>query len=167
MKTVSVATFHDRAPAQALCQELRNAGVQALIHDESKLERFSFMSEPLAAVHVEVPQPDYLTTRQMLSSGERTGPLMQAAVRCPDCGSSRIEFPQISRKFFMPVVETLFMALHLVPREFYCEDCHYTWPKVQPVEPELDILNWPIHSHMGDPRTARPAKPAPMRQSEP
>ena len=133
--------------------------MQPVIHDESKLERFWFMSEPLAAVHVEVAQADYLKARRLMEEWEKTTELMKTAVRCPDCRSSRIEFPQITRKFFMPVVETFFMAIHLMPREFYCEDCHYTWPKVKPAEPELDILNWPVHSHMGDPTAARAKKP--------
>ena len=159
MKTVSVATFNELPPAQELCRQFEQAGVQPLIHDESKLERFWFMSEPLAAIHVEVQQPDYLKARRLMAEWENNSEVMKAAVRCPDCGSSRIEFPQITRKFYMPVVEVLFMAIRLMPREFYCQDCQYTWPKVKPVEPELDILNWPVNSHMGDPKAARAKKP--------
>ena len=51
----------------------------------------------------------------------------------------------------MPVVETLFMAVHLIPREYYCEDCHYTWPKEKRVEPERDILGFPLDSQIGIP----------------
>jgi len=59
-KTHCVATFNALSPALVLCQQLQEAGINAVIHDESVLERFWFMSEPLAAIHVEVRQPDYL-----------------------------------------------------------------------------------------------------------
>ena len=49
----------------------------------------------------------------------------------------------------MPVAQTLFMALHLMPREYYCEDCHFTWPKEKPVEPARDVLNFPVNSEIG------------------
>ena len=127
------------------------AGIQASIHDESKLERFWFMSEPLAAIHVGVSQPDFLKARRLMQDWEQTNEALKAAVRCPECGSSRVEFPQITRKFLMPVVETLFMAVHLIPREYYCEDCHYTWPKEKRVEPERDILGFPLDSQIGIP----------------
>ena len=70
MKTVPLATFNDQSQARLLQSRLAEAGVPAIIHDESKLERFWFMSEPLAAVHVEVEQPDRKSTR--LNSSHRT-----------------------------------------------------------------------------------------------
>ena len=155
MRVLPVATFNELEPAQALREQFIRAGIQASIHDESKLERFWFMSEPLAAIHVEVSQPDFLKARRLMQDWEHTSQALKVAVRCPECGSSRVEFPQITRKFLMPVVETVFMAMHLIPREYYCEDCHYTWPKEKPVEPERDILGFPLDSHIGIP-THRP-----------
>ncbi len=134
MKTISVATFNTVSPAQRLQRRLQQAGFPTVIEDESKLERFWFMSEPLAAIHVEVEQSKYLAARKLLAELESEG-LMRDAVRCPDCGSSRVEFPQITRKFFLPVLEAVVMALHIIPRKFYCRDCHYTWLKSRPPEP--------------------------------
>jgi len=93
------------------------------------------MSEPLAAIHVEVRQPDYLPARKLIHEWEKSRGVLKDAVRCPECASSRVEFPQITRKFLSPVVQVAFMALHLMPREFYCMDCQFTWPKDKPVEP--------------------------------
>lgn len=149
MKTVPLATFNELTPARSLQGRLVEAGIPATIHDESKLERFWFMSEPLAAVHVDVPQPDFLRARQLMGEWELAGDSLKSLVHCPECGSSRVEFPQITRKFLMPVVQTVFMALHLMPREYYCEDCHFTWPKEKLVEPERDILNFPVDSEIG------------------
>jgi ribosomal protein S27AE len=158
MKGLPVATFNELEPAQALREQFTRAGIHASIHDESKLERFWFMSEPLAAIHVEVRQPDFLKARRLMTDWETSTPLLKAAVRCPECGSSRVEFPQITRKFLLPVFEAVFMAMHLIPREYYCEDCHYTWPKDQPVQPKLDILGFPPDSAIGVP-THHAAKP--------
>src|SRR5262245_30205251 len=98
MKTLPVATFNERTPAEILRGQFCQAGVNAVLRDESKLERFWFMSEPLAAIHVEVPQPDYLRARRLMGEWENSGEWLRAAVRCPECQSSRIEFPQITRK---------------------------------------------------------------------
>ena len=152
MRVLPVATFNELEPAQALREQFMHAGIQSSIHDESKLERFWFMTEPLAAIHVEVSKPDFLKARRLMRDWEETNEALKAAIRCPECGSSRVEFPQITRKFLMPVVETLFMAMHLIPREYYCEDCHYTWPKEKRVEMERDILGWPLDSQIGIPR---------------
>jgi hypothetical protein len=153
MKSLPVATFNELAPAEQLRTQFNQAGVPAVLHDESKLERFWFMSEPLAAIHVEVSQPDYLRARRLMSEWEKSSDLLREAVRCPECHSSRIEFPQITRKFLTPALsQMLFMALHIIPRQYYCMDCHFTWPKVAMVEqPELDVLGWPLNSKFWHP----------------
>ena len=151
MKTIPVATFNDLPAAQALRDVFQKAGVKASIRNESKLERLWFISEPLAAIHVDVDRVDFLQARQLLQQWEKADANAVGVVHCPECGSSRVEFPQITRKFLMPMVQALFMSMHLIPREYYCEDCHFTWPKEKPVEPERDILNFPINSEIGVP----------------
>ena len=152
MKTIPIATFNELTPAELLVAQFRQAGVNAVIHDESKLERFWFMSEPLAAIHVEVPQLNYLRARRMMYEWEKATGLLRAAVRCPDCHSSRVEFPQITRKFLTPALcQMLLISLHVLPRHYYCQDCHLTWPKVPKVEPEMDILGFPLNSKFWHP----------------
>lgn len=161
MKTVPLATFNARAPAHDLQQRLRAAGFQAVIEDESKLERFWFMSEPLAAIHVRVNKADYLAAQRWLDQLNTADATLTQAVRCPECGSRRVEFPQITRKFFMPIAEAVLMALHLLPRKFYCPDCYCTWPKQPPAEPEpeRDELGWPRQSGLWHPEKARRGSP--------
>lgn len=151
MKTLPVATFNERAPAEQLRAQFSRVGLSAVLHDESKLERFWFMSEPLAAIHVEVPQADYLRARRLLGEWETTSELLKPAVRCPECQSSRVEFPQSTRKFITPALCVIMLnALHITSREYYCLDCHFTWSKVSP-EPAgpglqgspLDAKFWP------------------------
>ena len=148
MKTTTpVATFNDLEPAQQVLQRLQQAGLPATLRDESKLERFGFMTPALAAIHIEVPTPNYLDARRVIDELDRSEDLLKQAVRCPECSASRIEFPQLTRKFVLPSLLRFFMALKLVPRSFYCTDCHHTWPLEVPVEPERDILGFPIKRH--------------------
>jgi len=152
MKTLPIATFNERAPAEALQAKLLAGGVPADIHDESKLERFWFMSEQLAAVHVRAPQTYYLCALGLLREWEKATDVMSLAVRCPDCHSSRVEFPQASRKSLLPTAgQTVLMLLHVLPREYYCQDCHCTWAKQASTQPELDLLNWPVKSKFWHP----------------
>ena len=151
MKTVPLASFNELEPAQTLQQRLQQAGIPARIHDESKLERFWFMSTPLAAIHVEVSQPQYLEARQLIGLWDTEQGVLRNAVRCPDCHSSRVEFPQVTRKFLTPALLRIFMSLRVIPQEFYCLDCHFTWPIKQPVERKLDILGFPEDSKFWHP----------------
>ncbi len=154
MNTVPVATFHELEPAQRLHERLQQAGISAIINDESRRERLWFMSEPLAAVHVEVPQPKYLEARQLIQVWDTEGGVLHSAVRCPECSSSRVEYPQLTRKFITPIIARLFMALGVIGKEFYCLDCHLTWPGAYKLPKKLDILGFPNDSKIFHPENA-------------
>jgi hypothetical protein len=159
MKTLPVASFNDRASAQRLCEKFVAAQIPAFLHDESRLERLWFRSEPLAAFHVEVRPRDYLAAGRLLAAWETEPALLQQAVRCPECHSSRVEFPQVTRKFVTPALcQLLLTGLHIVPREYYCLDCHYTWPRTVTPEIERDLLGFPLNSKFWHPeRFPKPA----------
>jgi len=70
-------------------------------------------------------------------------PALAQAVRCPECGSSNIEFPQFSRRTLMGALPAALAATGIIAQEFYCESCHFTWPAVTKPQPEVDVLNWP------------------------
>lgn len=128
------------------------------MHDESKIERFLFMSEPLAAIHVEVQPQDYVTARHLVEEWDRTEDSRTQAVHCPQCGSTRVEFPQMTRKFVTTALWMVLAVVRLVPREYYCQDCHYTWPKTEPREPERDALEFPYDSKVMHPERNHPKK---------
>ena len=159
MKTVPLVTFDELEPAQQLQDRLQLAGIPASIHDESKLERFGFMSQPLAAIHVEVPQANYLAARHFLAALDAAEGLVQRAVRCPECHSSRVEYPQLTRKFVTPAVVGMLMALRIVPREYYCLDCQFTWPAIAPVARKFDLLNFPIDARIWPGEKKQPVPP--------
>jgi hypothetical protein len=45
-------------------------------------------------------------------------------IRCPQCSSSNIEYPQMTRKLRRWLVGLL-CAAKIIPKEFYCQDCFY------------------------------------------
>lgn len=144
MNTIVVATFNERAPARVLQERLAAAGMDAVLHDETKLERYWFMAEPVAAMHIEVPRRRYLEARRLIGDWDRQDGILREAVRCPECRGSRIEFPQITRKFLTPMLMRFFMSIGIMRKEYYCEDCHFTWPlKVPQPPPDADILGFP------------------------
>ena len=76
------------------------------------------------------------------------GKVFHPSLKCPECGSSRIEFPQFSRRTLMGALPAALAATGVIAQEYYCESCHFTWPAEVKAEPELDILNWPKTTHV-------------------
>jgi len=125
---VTIATFNEPAKAKNLKARFQQAGLHADVHNESHLQQVAFMSRPQANVKVMVEDSDFEKAQSLMVEWEASDPDIAAAViRCPQCGSSRIEYPQMTRKFLTPALVAVLCALKIVPKEFYCEDCHYTW----------------------------------------
>lgn len=128
MKTITLATFNDRSAAEALKDRLAEAHVRAEIHRQHAMEKLWFVGKPLAAVRVDVGEPDYDAAVGVFATWDPQGGQERLAIHCPECGSSHVEFPQFTRKFIFPNVIGLLSALRLVDKEYYCQDCHNTWP---------------------------------------
>jgi hypothetical protein len=142
-KTI-VATFNEAEKAQLVRDALEQAGIPALVHDESRLQRLFFLSKPLASQKVYVDDNDFQRARQFLAKADATDHILNGEVRCLQCGSSRVEYPQFTRKFMTTTLVELFCLLRIIDKTFYCEDCHYTWPATVSLRTKVDLLNWPI-----------------------
>lgn len=143
-KTFTVATFNDRAPAEALTARLREAGFDADVFDESSAQKWLMLNmKPRAHMRVRVPNAEGERALQTLREWPDAATLLAEAVHCPQCRSSRIEYPQFSRRTLMSAFPAAAAAAGLIERQYYCEACGYTW-EAEPKAPEtLDILNWP------------------------
>lgn len=130
MNRMPVALFGDRAKAEPIQKRLAQSGIQAEIHDELWLEKLWFVSKPSCCARLEVPAEQYeLAVDKLLEWDDAEGALRDA-IRCPECNSFRIEYPQFTRKSFIPNVIVGFLAaVGHVEKDFYCQDCHFTWPK--------------------------------------
>ncbi|HEV2320542.1 MAG TPA: hypothetical protein VGV18_12375, partial [Verrucomicrobiae bacterium] len=55
-------------------------------------------------------------------------PILEKAIHCLSCGSLRVNYPQMTRRFFLPTVLLhLGIIFRVIGHECYCENCHMTW----------------------------------------
>jgi hypothetical protein len=125
---VIIATFNEPAKARQVKRRFEDAGIKADIHNEAPLQEFGFMSKPQANAKVMVDDDAFEQAQSLMIEWESTDPDISAAlIRCPQCNSSNIEYPQMTRKFLTPALVGVLCALKIIPKEFYCQDCHFTW----------------------------------------
>ena len=141
---ITVATFNEPAPAEALMARLREHGFHSEVHDESNEQKWKlFNLTPRAHLRVRVHSSEEDRALAQLEAW-REDPILAAAVHCPECGSSRAEFPQFSRKTIVGALPAALAAAGVFEQNYYCQACQFTWPATPPgPEPELDRLNWP------------------------
>ncbi|MSR43225.1 MAG: hypothetical protein EXS29_07600 [Pedosphaera sp.] len=155
MKPITVVTFNDPEPAEALRIRLESAGHHASHSDESGMQRFWFLTEPRAAHKVEVAEEGLASARQLIEKWNRADGVLRGAVCCPQCHGSRVEYPQFTGKFLTPAFAELLVTLRVFPTMFYCQDCQFTWPKEEEPKPDFDLLNWPNKSRWWHPEARR------------
>src|SRR5438105_13282812 len=113
---VTIATFNETAKAKRLKERFQQAGIKADIHNEGHLQQVAFMSKPQANVKVQVDDNDFERAQQLMVEWEANDPdIASAIIRCPQCGSSRIQYPQLTRKFLTPAMASILFALHIFP----------------------------------------------------
>lgn len=126
---VTIATFNEPSQAKHLKKRLQEAGLKADVHSEGHLRQVAFMSEPQANAKVMVDEEDFEAANRLMVEWEASDPEIGSAIRCPQCKSPRVEYPQLTRKFITPWLASILFALKIFPKEFYCQDCHFTWGK--------------------------------------
>jgi hypothetical protein len=140
---ITVATFNEREPADHVAARLREAGLNAEVYDESNEQRWKLWNlNPRAHMRVRVHTTEEKRAHALLDEWQGSEPMLAQAIKCPECGSSKIEFPQFSRKTLMGALPAVAAAAGVISREYYCESCHFTWPDEVKAEPDLDRLNW-------------------------
>lgn len=141
--TTTVATFSDLEKARAVKDRLAQAGIAAEVLDESNLQKYWFLSKPLASDKVVVEEKDFQKAYLALQAADAQDHILAGEIRCPKCGSASVDYPQFTRKFITTTFVEVFCLLHLIDKEFYCKGCHHAWPISDALRPKNDILNWP------------------------
>jgi hypothetical protein len=95
---VTIATYNEPAKAKRLKEKFQQAGVKADLHNEANLQTYAFMSKPQANAKVMVTEDDFGRAQALMVEWEAADPDI-GALRCPQCNSPRIEYPQLTRKF--------------------------------------------------------------------
>jgi hypothetical protein len=126
---MTLALFNSSRAAENLKRRLVDAGFSASVHDRLRLEKLWFVSKQETGAHIEVPSEQFEGACQTLQQWNKQDSL-EAAIRCPHCKSFRIEYPQLTRKSFIPnILLGLAAKLGFVEKDFYCKSCQYTWPR--------------------------------------
>jgi len=125
---IDVITFDRLADAIEQKSALEEQRFEIRLHDERKLQKYWFWAPPQAGIHVQISADALPELRQRLKSNPAL--VSEKAVRCPSCDSTRVQYPQMTRKFLLPTLLAEAMVfLRLMGRECYCEDCHHTWAR--------------------------------------
>src|SRR5947199_9877126 len=98
MMRIPVATFSNRAKAEPVQKRLAESGIKAEIHDELRLEKLWFVSRLAAGVRLEVPVSQFQRAAELLLNWDAAERALHQAIRCPECKSLRVDYPQFTRK---------------------------------------------------------------------
>jgi hypothetical protein len=130
MNRFPVARFASSANAEPIKQQLRSSGFAAEAHEEGWLSVFWFVNRHKCGVQLDVPADQFERAEQFLLDWDAKEHALNEAIRCPECSSLRVLYPQFARHSILTNFALGVVAqLGLVERGFYCEDCHFTWPR--------------------------------------
>jgi hypothetical protein len=161
MDTIVAATFNERSKAELLKRRLEEMHIPAEIHDDSTIERLWFVDKPLAAVHLKVRTDDGEKASTLLQEWDKTDGALRDAVRCPECGSPCVQYPQYAHKSVLPnIFGAVAAGLHFIEKEFYCTSCHYTWPREGSKPSKARPHSAPYYFIEGVPQNSPEAEPA-------
>jgi hypothetical protein len=114
---------------------LHEKGVEAGLDNETADQALRFFTgKAHAQFRVTVPEKD---TERALAALAEMQPLpperaaecpVTQVIRCPECGSTQIEYPQFSRNTIVGALPSIASSIGLVEKDFFCRVCNYTWP---------------------------------------
>jgi hypothetical protein len=122
MKPVHLASFSNWTDAVLIQQRLQQAGIPAHVR-----RTFWYTLENTGAIKLAVNKDKWGVARALLQEWAVTSRPLQNALRCPECHSFRVQYPQLGRKFIS--LSLIARILPFFEKEFYCQDCHFIWPK--------------------------------------
>jgi hypothetical protein len=125
-----VALYRDRAKAQVLQRRLVEAGFDATLNDKPRLRTLWFVSREKDDVRVEVPSEQFARAENCLVDWSAAEGPLDGAIRCPECHSLRVQYPQYTQNSLLTnFAMGLLAELGALERHYYCEDCHFAWPR--------------------------------------
>jgi hypothetical protein len=141
---VDVAVFENANEGRALAAFLKEKKFESRAYNDKLLRWFLFLRPPRVTWRVQIRESEFKIVSNIL---EKEPPaVLESAIHCPACGSLRVNYPQMTRKFFMPTILLhLGIIFRVIGHEAYCEHCHHVWnlpkdgapvlPKPQPAKP--------------------------------
>jgi hypothetical protein len=134
----TLALFESEADCRVMKKILEGRGFEARTYNDKLLQHFLFLCPPRLTYRLQVRADEFKVVTHVLRT-EPPGALAKA-VRCPSCDSLQVNYPQMTRKFFLPTL-TLHLGIifRIIEHECFCEHCHCTWnlPKDHGVAPKI------------------------------
>lgn len=120
MNKISIALFGRRSDGEPFQRRLNDSGTRAELHDCASIH----------GARLDVPVDQFEQAYAQLQRWDAAEKGIPGAIRCPECHSFRVDYPQYTHKSALPNFLIGFLAnIHVLPKEFYCYDCHFTWPR--------------------------------------
>lgn len=130
MKRMPIAIFNDRALAEPIRARLAQAGIAAEVHDDLGHRTLWATPKPARPVRIEVPASEFERGEQLLVDWDAQDGSLQHAIHCPECKSLLVQYPQATDKSVLTnVAMGVASQLGIIDRQYYCQDCHFTWPR--------------------------------------
>ncbi|HEY1661274.1 MAG TPA: hypothetical protein VGI03_02555 [Verrucomicrobiae bacterium] len=141
---VDVAVFESASEGKTLEAFLKDKKFEARTYDDKLLRYFLFLRPPRVTYRVQIRESEFKIVATILE--KESPPVLNQAFHCPSCGSLRINYPQMTRKFLMPTILLhLGIIFRVIDHGAYCEHCHHVWnlpkdgmavtPKERPAKP--------------------------------
>jgi len=123
---LDVALFESANDGRALQTFLDDNRMEARTYDDKVFRYFLFLRPPRIVWRVQVRKNYFNYTVELLKS--KSPSILEKALHCPSCGSLRVNYPQMTRKFILPTIMLhLGIILRVIDHKCYCEDCHEMW----------------------------------------
>jgi hypothetical protein len=123
---VDVAVFEDLDAGKAVEAFMTDQGLAARTYDDKFFRYFLFLRPPRVTFRVQVRQDNMKAAGDILAAARPDA--LQKAIHCPSCGSRRVSYPQMTRKFLLPTVLLhLGIIFRVIDHECFCEHCHHAW----------------------------------------
>jgi hypothetical protein len=120
MNKISIALFGRRTDGEQYQRRLKDSGISAELHDCAGIN----------GARLDVPSEKFEQAYTLMQNWDAAEGGIPSAIRCPECQSLRVDYPQYTHKSALPNFLIGFLAnIHVLPKEFYCHDCHFTWPR--------------------------------------
>ena len=97
---ITVAVFEDTKDGRILETFFRDRDIEARTYNDRLLQNFLFLCPPRVTYRVQVRRDHFDQTVRAMD--ENHPPILEKAIHCPECGSLRVNYPQMTRRFILP-----------------------------------------------------------------
>jgi hypothetical protein len=123
---LDVAVFENVENGRVLEGFFRDNGIESRTYDDKAFRYFLFLRPPRVTWRVQVRKNHFEEAVKLIEA--KNPAVLDRAIHCPSCGSLRVNYPQMTRKFVLPTVLLhLGILSHIIEHQCYCEHCHEMW----------------------------------------